>query len=281
MLLDAELFMASGMPEDALAAVGDNPTLRGHLLKGRALIDLGKPGDALVEFDAGLAIAPDDVRVKAYRHLAVVLVEKRAGGSRSKGEEAFQALTTMARGTVSGLPRYVLAEADLALGKPEDARRDLEASLEGDNPLAYRARTRLAEIFLVGGRTTEAEAALREGLVQSPVYVPAHAILGRILLKQGKTEEGAAELESAVTAGRASGADELAYATALVALGRKEEARAPLQRAKEKGASPEEIGAVAVQVDPALPEELGVPVPKGGGSSSPSPEPAPKRRRGR
>src|SRR6185503_17260940 len=51
MLLDAELFMASGMPEDALAAVGDNPTLRGHLLKGRALIDLGKPSEALAEFD--------------------------------------------------------------------------------------------------------------------------------------------------------------------------------------------------------------------------------------
>ncbi len=270
MLLDAELFMASGMPEDALAAVGENPTLRARLLRGRALIDQGKPDKALAEFAAALVLVPDDAMAKAFRELAQVLVSV-SGTERGKGAAAFDALAKLARGSVSGLVRYVLAEADLALGKTEDARRDLEASLEGDNPLAYRALTRLAEVYLVTARTDDAEKALRQGLLQSPLYVPAHAALGRILLQKGKTAEAVQELEAPVSAGRASPADLLAYASALVTLGRKEEAKDPLKRARAAGAPADQVGAIAGQIDPAFAEELGVPVPE----KAPS---APKRR---
>jgi tetratricopeptide (TPR) repeat protein len=271
LLLDAELFMATGMPEDARAAVGENPTLRGHLVKGRALIDLGRPKDALAEFDAMLKIAPDDQLGKAYRELAVVLVAVAPGGDKSKGDASFENLAKMARSSVSGQVRYVFGEANLARGNVDDARRNFEASLEGENPLGYRARTRLAEVFLAAGRDDDAEKTLRDALDQSPVYAPARAALGRLLLKKGKIAEGVQELEPAVSAGRASAADELAYAGALVQLGRKDEAKAPLKRAKDKGAAPADLAAIAVQIDPAFVTELGLdgvkppPGKKGGG----------------
>jgi tetratricopeptide (TPR) repeat protein len=278
LLLDAELFMATGMPDDALAAVGDNPTLRAHLVKGRALLDLGKAKAGLAEFDLALKIAPDDQRTKAYAELARVLVALLPGGERGKGDAAFEALQKLARSSVSGQVRYVFAEAHLARGNSEDARRNFEASLEGDNPLAYRARTRLAEIYLIAGRDDDAEKMLREALTQSPVYAPARAGLGRLLLKRGKTAEAVQELEPAIAAGRATAADEIAYAGALLSLGKKEEAKAPLRRAREKGASAEVLAPLAGQIDAAFAAELGVADGGGGGSGGGGTAP-PKRRR--
>jgi tetratricopeptide (TPR) repeat protein len=272
LLLDAELFMASGMPEDALAAVGENPTLRGRLLRGRALLDTGKPAQAIPEFEAALKLAPEDAQAKAYLLLAQIQNGK-AGGSKA-ADTAYEALGKLARGSVSGLVRYVFAEADLTLGKGEDARRDLEASIEGgDNPLAYRARTRLAEVYLGAGRVDDASKALDEALAQSPLYVPAHSARGRILLAQGKTAEAVKELEPAVSANRATAAELVAYADALVKTGKKEEAKAPLRKAKELGASPDAFGPIAAAIDPAFAEELGAK-----GAAPPSDEkPKPKR----
>jgi tetratricopeptide (TPR) repeat protein len=279
LLLDAELYMATGMPEDAVAAVGENPTLRGHLVKGRALLDLGKPKDALAEFEAALAIAPEDPRGKMYKELATVQVALGPGGQKGAGDAAFEALAKMSRQSVTAQVRYVFGEANLARGNVEDARRNFEASLEGDNPLGYRARTRLAEIYLAAGRDDDAEKVLREALEQSPVYAPAKAALGRLLLKRGKTAEAVAELEPAVSTGRASAADEIAYAGALIALGRKEEAKAPLKRARDKKGDEGEIAALAAQVDPAFVEELGVKATDGGAKPKPAPAPPRKRKR--
>ncbi len=274
LLLDAELFMAIGLAEDALAAVGDNPTLRARMLRGRALIDVGKPGKAVEEFDAALKLAPDDALAKAYSLLAQIQAGRGGGGGeKAKAEAAYEALGKLARGSVSGLVRYVLAEADLTLGKQEDARRDLEASLEADNALAYRARTRLAEIYLAAGRVDDAQKALDEALVQSPIYVPAHNARGRILLQKGKIAEAVGELEAAVVAGRASGPDLVAYAQALVTLGKKDVAKAPLKRAKELGVDDETVCPIATSIDAAFAAELSCDADKPAGKTP--------RRRGR
>jgi tetratricopeptide (TPR) repeat protein len=269
--------MASGMPEDALAAVGDNPTLRGRLLRGRALLDSGKPGPAIPEFEAALKLAPEDAQAKAYLLLAQIQNGKAGGGK--GGDAAYEALGKLARGSVSGLVRYVLAEADLTLGKGEDARRDLEQSIEGgDNPLAYHARTRLGEVYLAAGRVDDASKALDEALAQSPLYVPAHSARGRILLAQGKTAEAVKELEPSVSANRATVPELIAYADALVKLGKKEEAKAPLRKAKDLGASADALGPGAAAIDPPFAEELGAKGAAPEGKPAPKPK---KRKRGR
>jgi hypothetical protein len=109
-------------------------------------------------------------------------------------------------------------------------------------------------------------------------------VLGRILLSRGKTEEALGELEAPVATGRASAADELAYASALVAVGKKNEAKEPLTRAKAKGAPADAVGALAALIDPAFAAELGMKAAEPEGPAprkNPPPRREKKRGRGR
>src|SRR5262249_53486974 len=65
-VVDAELFLAGGRPDDALAAVGTPAAddLRANLVAGRASLDLGKPAGPF--FDAALKLAPTDPLVVAW-----------------------------------------------------------------------------------------------------------------------------------------------------------------------------------------------------------------------
>jgi tetratricopeptide (TPR) repeat protein len=256
-LLGAELLLATGLPEDALGMIEGRTDARARIARGRALLDAGKPGDAEKEFAAVLVEAPEDLKANAFRELSRVQ-------ARSGQKEALEALQKLARQSVSTAPRAVLGEAYAILGRRDDARRELEASLEG-NPLAYRARVRLAEVYLADGRAEEAEKALRAALDQAPGYLPAHAMLGRSLLSGGKLDEALDELKIVLDAGRATWADELAIAQALAGGDQKDLAREALLRAKDKGAPNEELARVAAMIDEELAKEFG------GGS-------APKRR---
>ncbi len=256
-VLSAELLLTAGLPRDALETLGAERTdVRARLARGRALLDAGDPAKAEKELAAALAAAPGDLRAEAFHELARVAAKMQT-------RQALEALQKLARASVSPTPRYVLGEAYVLLGQSSDAKRELEASIAAEgNPLAYRARTRLAEIHIAAGQPAEAEKALRAALDQAPGYAPAHATLGRILLAQGKAEEALKELQIVIDQEIATAADELTYAEAAMGVGDKDTAVEAVRRAKIKAAPADQLARVVMLIDPALLTELGLPKPK-------------------
>lgn len=246
-LMRSDLALADGDAAHALELVGEDKTLRGLKLRGRALVDLGKAKEALADFEAAVALSSDDLTARAYEQLARLSIAT-ADKDVAAADKAFEALASLARKAVSGLPRYVLGEANLVRGRAVDARRDFEASLEGDNPLAYRARTRLGGLYLDAGQAEPAGEAITAALAQATGYRPALAARGRLLVVQGKTAEGAKLLGEALADGQGTLTEELELTKALVTLGQTEPARAALERARKKGATPEQLAPLEGQV---------------------------------
>jgi len=268
--LDAELFLATGLPDAAVTALDDVAGLGARVARGRALIEMGKAEDALAELDAALEIAPDDREVEMWREAARYIANK------SDRDEADAALSRISRQSKAKDVRYVHAVALLAVGKTKQAREELERSLEEitdeyPNALAYRAHTQLAELDLVEDRMQSAELHLKAALAQNPSYLPARGMMGRVLVRAGDANGALENLVDVLAAEVATAADELAFAEALVAGGEasdgdKAQAREALERARTKGASDEEIARVAALIDP----------------DAAPPKPSPKRhRRGR
>lgn len=272
-LLEAELLLARGMAREAVDTLGKVGGVAARLVRGRAYLDTipPQPKEAAVQFQGVLEIAAGDWRAQAFSELTKIV------GAEPEQDTAtpYDAIKKAANKQVSGLPRYLQGEADLVLGRASDAKRAFEASLEvkAPQPYAYRARTRLGALLVAAGDPPGAEAMVRKALDQAPDFAPAHVALGRVLVAGGKNAEARSEFEAVLDAGVMDGKDELVYAQALFALNELDAARDACRRAKDKGASPQELLPIAKQIDPALPGELGIagaPVRR-----------APARRRGR
>ncbi len=265
-MLDAELSLARGLPEAALAAAGVREDARARIVRGRALLDLGRAEDAEAELRRARVLLPGDPAVVSLHLLARAL----AGEDRDGALRELQQLASAGEGM--GLARLHLGEARLALGHEGVARAELERARDG-NPQAYRAHLRLAELTLtrfqrdrkVRGDARHAaralggvEATLRAALAQSPELSPARALLGRYLVATGSTDAAVAALAPVSAAGRTSAADELALAEALLHGGDRERAREAVRRAAARGATPEELRPLALRVDRRLVDELGL-----------------------
>lgn len=262
--LDGRLLLARGLPDAALATVGETPGLAAHKVRGMALFDLGRWDDAGRELDAALAIAPEDVEAQAWRDAAQV-----AGGSKAPAAEADRALNKLGRQAKSLAVRYVHGVALLRAGDVRGGRTKLEVSieevkLETPNPLAYRSYTELADLAVAAGDLKQAEEYVGLALEQNPGYLPAKGLAGRLALLSGDPARALENLADVVSSETATGAEELAYAEALAKLEPtdedKESARKALRRARAKGASDEEIARVEALLDPAAAEEA--PKPK-------------------
>lgn len=263
-LFDAELLWLSGLPEQAIEKLGELAGVRAHLVRGRALYDLGKDEEALAELDALLEIAPNDWEGQVWR-ATVAMVARR-----KERDAADSALAELGRKHKSKMVRYVHGTAYQHLGRADEARSRFEQSLAGvsestPNPLAYRAHVALAEMDLADDRASSALEHVEKALEQNPGYLPAAAIKGRIQVAQGQHEAAVTSLAQVIEepGATASAAVELAYAEALVSRPRadkkaRETAREAVRRAQSKGASEEELTRVAPLVDEALLEELGV-----------------------
>jgi tetratricopeptide (TPR) repeat protein len=267
-VIDAELLLAGGRPDEAMKTIGAADDLRARRLRGRALLDVGRAGDAVVLLGDALAKTPDDVELKAWLALAKLTASP---------SEGVAPLARLATDTAPPSVRAILGEAYLLTGDTARARAAFEAALTG-NPLAYRAGARLAELSLAAGKPADAENLARTALASAPGYLPAHSVLGRALVAVGRQSDAAPELQLVVDAGRASAADEVAYAEAALASGEPELARAALLRAREKGASLDSVTRVAALVEPQLVAEL-----RGGAAAAPAaaaegeePKPAPR-----
>jgi tetratricopeptide (TPR) repeat protein len=274
-VLDAQLYLASGLARQALDKTAQVEGLRPSILRGRALFDLGRAGEALVELEDARKIAPEDLELQAWAEAARLV----AGDSeeRKKADEALNSLGRKAKSKAVRVPHGV---ALAAIGRRAQARDKLDLALrdmtdEYPNPLAYRAHVVLAEIDLADGKTESALAGARRALELNAGYLPVHDLLCRIT---SATDPAAARphcLEVAAADVASPGA-ELGYARAIWSAADPEArktATEALKRALQKGANQTEVQATAAALDPALPDQLGL-------ATTPK-KPQPKRRRRR
>jgi tetratricopeptide (TPR) repeat protein len=268
-LADAELLLASGLPQRALdTAKGDS--VRAHLLRGQALLDLGKAKEALDELEPAEKAAPETDEVD------ILYQEAKMIASHGKDRrDAAAALDAAARHAKTKLGRHAQGVAMLDTGaNASDVRSRLEQALDGiteeePNPVAYRTHTALARLDLsadppdLDGAAKELEAAT----TANPGYLPALALRAKVVLGKGDPDTALSLLEPIVKEQDALTPDtELTLAEALVSHkgatdADKADAKAALERAKDGGASKTEIGRIAAMIDPALPEAMGVPAP--------------------
>jgi tetratricopeptide (TPR) repeat protein len=280
--VDASVQWATGRAAQALELVKDAQNVRARHVRGRALYELGRTEDAVAEFAGILEIAPEDWEAQTW-HAAARMITSTG----KERDEANDQLNQIGRQEANKLVRYVHGTAWRRIGSAGEARSRFEQSLEDvskerPNPLAYRAHVALAELDLAAQKVDAAVEHLTKAAELNAGYLPAAALLGRVQVQLGKHAEAANTLEEVMGEPDLATADvELAYAEALVGGGNasaeaRQKAREAVLRAKEKGASSEELARVAALVGEELVEELGV--SSGGGSKGKSKG---KRRRGR
>ncbi len=266
--LDAELFLATGLPEVASSTVEGVKGLAARRARGRALFEMGQYEHALAELDAATTVAPEDTESIVWREAARFVVVKRERAA------ADTELNKLGRAAKAKDVRTIHGLALLAAGRTKSARQRLEQSVaelsdEYPNPLAYRARAALAELDLQTDHVRGAKQHLELALAQNASYLPARGLMAQVLVKLGDYDAALEHLNAVVSAQTSTAADELAYAEAL-ALGNTKDvvaARKALERAGNKGASSEEVQRVAAVIDPE------------GAAPAPAPKKKKKRRR--
>jgi tetratricopeptide (TPR) repeat protein len=268
--VDAQLQWLTGLAGPAYEVVKDVQSLRARHVRGRALYELGRMDEALAEFAGILELAPEDWEAQTW-HAAARMIT--TGGDERKAAD--DTLKTLGREQASKLVRYVHGTAWLRAGNKREARLRFESSLEEltkerPNPVADRSHTALAELDLAENKLDAAFAHLKEAVEINPGYLPALGLLGRVQLLSGQHGEAAATLGPLVDEPElANAALELAFAEALVGGGNaddqaRQKAREAVLRAKEKGASADELARVGALVGDAMLEELGIKPQKAG-----------------
>jgi tetratricopeptide (TPR) repeat protein len=278
--VDASLEWAIGRAGQALELVKGIDSVRARHVRGRALYELGRVDDAVAEFAGILEIAPEDWEAQTW-HAAARMVTS----SGKEREEADEQLKGIGRQEANKLVRYVHGTAWRRIGNLGEARSRFEQSLEDvskerPNPVAYRAHVALAELDLAAQKVDAAVEHLKQAGELNAGYLPGLALLGRVQVQSGQHAEAVATLAEVMGEPELATAEvELAYAEALVGGGNandqaRQKAREAVLRAKEKGASSEELARVAALVGEELVTELGL---SAGGGTSKSKG---KRRRG-
>lgn len=257
--LEAELYMARGLPKSALEALGDQAGLRARSIRGRAMFDMGKHGEALKIFEEALNDSPDNLELRVWAEASRMLSTK--GRERRKADEA---LNSLGRKAKTKTARFVHGTALAAIGKTGLAQDKLEQSVEDvsdayPNSLAYRSYLALARLKFAAGKSAEALALLNKSAEHNPGYLPTRGLLGQVQL-ESDPGQALKNLSDLVDQGVASVNAELAYAIALVKTGgSKDKAAGAIRRAKDRGASVPALQRAIFEVDPALFEELQVP----------------------
>ena len=267
-ILDAELRLASGLARDAYAGVEKVEGLRASRLRGRALFDLGKAAEAREELGEALKIAPKDLELQAWAEASHFLAAE--GEERKKADEALDSLGRNAKSNAVRVPHGI---ALAVAGRGAAAREKLERSLkdvsdEYPNALAYRAHVAIAELDLAEGKAPSAIEHVKKALEINSGYLPAHDLLGRLLIDTAPAD-ALPHLIEVVKAEVASVGAELAFARAVMPSDKAEDKKAAsdaLRRAKQKGATSEQLAIVIPLVDPALAAELGVDLDSGSSS---------------
>lgn len=262
-MLDVELLLARGLPQEALDAIGERSGLQAASVRGRAKLDLGDAPAALKEFEAALEASPEDRVLKAWTAAALMMSTK--GDERRKADESLKKLGLQAKlKTV----RYVHGVALVATGKRAGARVRIEQSVDGvsdelPSPLAYRSYLMLARLDVLNEDGRESAIAnLEKSLGENAGYLPTRDLLGQLLVDTD-APKAMEHLADVFGAGVESIGAQLALARALVKTGgSKENAVKLIGLAQERGASEESLQIAIAEVDPGLFETLAVPAPE-------------------
>jgi tetratricopeptide (TPR) repeat protein len=293
-LVDGGILLASGLPEKALAFATKVEGVRPRIIRAYALIDLGKPKDALAEADAVLKVAENNVEAQILREQARML----ASGGKER-EEASEALEKLGRKANSKLGRHALGVAWLALGEYSKAKDSLnlaitDVSETAPNPLMYRTRTALAEIALHDNQIEEAGKQLDAALTANLGYFPTRVMQARVVLKNKEPEKALGYLEPIMQEPAAiTPIVQITRAEALASKPKPDKAEAKKIIIELKGRMPlagismGDLARVAELIDEKLPKELELGEPSEAGAITPEapPKKEPKkgggRRRGR
>ncbi|MFI5386101.1 MAG: tetratricopeptide repeat protein [Fimbriimonadales bacterium] len=171
---------------ECLFFAGESPVI--HLSRGKSLAALGRHEEAIAEFDATLAVDPEDA--DAWHRRGISLLEL---GHASEAVETFkQALRRMGRAPV---PHCDLALALLRAGRSDEALAIIDRVLEWE-PMLDRAREVKQEIR----RERDAEEIRDRELVRTagedPHSVESLAKLARSLQAQGRWRDALACLRA-------------------------------------------------------------------------------------
>jgi tetratricopeptide (TPR) repeat protein len=206
-----------------LALWGDTAAKRpgnnaAHVNLGSALLQLGRAGDALVQFKEALRLKPDDA--DAYYNAANALVRL---GRLDEAIGHFQAALQLR-------PSYFdahnnLAETLLGAGRIPEAVKQYEAAvrLKPDLPEAHY---NLGSALGRAGRLPEAVGQLETALRLQPDYSEAHNNLGNLYLRSGQIAEAMKHYAAAIRANPANSEAHFNLGGALLQLGRLAEAEA-------------------------------------------------------
>jgi tetratricopeptide (TPR) repeat protein len=281
-LVDAGILLASGLPEKALTFASKIEGVRPRIIRAYALIDLGKPKEAIPEVDEILKASENNVEAQILREQARML-----SSTGKEREAAAEALEKLARKSNSKLGRHALGVAWLALGEVAKAKDPLNAAITdvsetSPNPLAYRTRTALAEIALEEKQIAEAGKQLDLALDANNGYFPTRAMQARVVLKNNEPEKALQFLDPILKEQAAiTPIVKITYAEALVTkkgatAKEKDEAKKIIIELKAQGGiSMGELARVAALIDDKLPKELDLGEP--GDAGEPALETPPKK----
>ena len=279
-LVDAGLLLASGLPQKALEFGTKIEGVRPRIIRAYALMDLGKPKEALGELDEVLKTAENNREAQILKQQARML--STTGKER---DEAAEALEKLARAANSKLGRHALGVAWLALGDVAKAKDPLNAAITevsetSPNPLMYRTRTALAEIALAENQIAEAGKHLDEALKTNAGYFPTRAMQARVVLRNNEPDKAIAFLEPILKEAAAiTPIVKITYAEALVVkkgstAKDKEQAKALILEVKASGGIPMgELARVAALIDDDLPKQLELGTPSEAGAATPEAPP--------
>lgn len=282
-LIDAALHIASGHPDKALDVASKIEGVRPRLLRVYALLDLGKPKEALGEADEVLKLAPENIEAQILREEARMISSE--GKARA---EAADALEKLARKAKSKLGRHALGMALIATGDTKAAQTQLEQATTdvtdvSPNPLLYRTRTALAEILLAANDIAGAGKQLDEALAANSGYLPTRGLQAKIVLRNGEPDR-ALDLLAPIAAEETLSPQlsligiEATFLSKKSTAKQKDEAKKALEAMKDTYEPKTEISRVAAILDPKLPEEWELPPPPSADGATPeAPAPAPKK----
>jgi protein O-mannosyl-transferase len=173
---------------DTVAKTPDNPSARLNL--GDALVEAGRPVEAVIQFEDAVQLRPDVAQVRYDLGNALA----RSGRLREAISQFEEAIRLK--------PDYTAAHANLAIacaatGSRTEAIAQFEETLRLEPDLAD-THYDLANLLVAEGQVDEAIKHFEIALRLKPDFVATHVNLGNALIRRGRIEEAIEQYESAL-----------------------------------------------------------------------------------
>ena len=208
---------------------------RAHVYAAKALLALGRVGEAIQHYEALVKDDPKDARV--WFELASL--------HRAMAMHAYHELESIDSDSV--LLHALRAESDTDDAKYEDAIKEYE-EVQKKQPGFPGLHFALGQIYFKMNKAIEAEPELRLAVKEDPSNPPANYMLGQILLRNKKAEEAFPFLQVATNGDPTFMKGHLELGKCYLQLGRVQEAQEALLKAVEADPHSPEPHVLLVQV---------------------------------